>query len=176
MQEILKIKRATVLSLLDRVKHLDGDIVELGVFRGDTLKALAEACPEKKCYGFDTFEGMPKESWNATDGHKPGDFSETSLAEVQRVMPANVRLVRGRFPDSAEVIEPSVCFAHADFDLEKSMSDAIAWLFPRMVLGGMIVFDDWNKKKMPGVDNAIRQAGLEVTQAGKHQAYWINNV
>lgn len=176
MSEVLRLKRRTLLSRLDTVKHLDGSIVEMGVFLGKTLRALAEHCPEKQCYGFDTFEGMPVESWKATDGHKPGDFNEADYEKVAQLMPENVTLCRGIFPESAKGIDPRVCFAHADFDLEKSMVDAIAWLMPRMVPGGMIVFDDWNKKTMPGVDNAIKAAGLKVTQAGKHQAYWTNDV
>lgn len=166
-------KRDALLSLLGRVRHLDGCIVELGVFRGQTLHALAEACPQKQCYGFDTFEGMPAEKCLPTDGHTAGEFCETDFAAVAAAMPPNVVLRMGVFPHTAEGLDVRVCFAHADFDLERSMSDAIAWLVPRMVPGGIVVFDDWNKKKMPGVDKAIARAGLKVTMATKHQGYWV---
>ena len=70
-------KLATLLRLAESVRAVAGCIVELGVYQGGALKALAGEFPEKRCYGFDTFEGMPKESWREIDFHKPGEFGNT---------------------------------------------------------------------------------------------------
>lgn len=147
-------------------------MVELGVYQGGTLKALAEAVPEKTCYGFDTFEGQPAASWCEDDVHRPGEFGDTSLETVRAAMPANVVLVPGWFPESAVGSGPRICFAHVDFDLERSTRDAITWLFPRMVRGGIVVFDDWGWKNCPGVAKAITSAGLNVVRSDVHQCYW----
>ena len=73
-------KLSTLLQLAETVRTLAGCIVELGVYQGGALKALAGDFPEKRCYGFDTFAGMPKESWREIDFHKPGEFGNTTLA------------------------------------------------------------------------------------------------
>jgi O-methyltransferase len=164
---------ASLLKLLARARPLEGVVVELGVYQGGALKAMAEAVPEKTCYGFDTFSGQPAASWREGDVHRPGEFADTSLETVRAAMPANVVLVPGWFPQSAVGTGPRICFAHVDMDLEQSTADAIAWLLPRMVPGGLVVFDDWGWRNCPGVVKAIARAGLPVVRSNVHQCYWI---
>ena len=165
-------KLATLLRLAESVRAVAGCIVELGVYQGGALKALAGEFSEKRCYGFDTFEGMPKESWREIDFHRPGEFGDTSLAAVKAAMPANVELIAGLFPGSAEAFDKRISFAHVDMDLEKSTEDAIDWLRPRMVSGGVVVFDDYRWQNCPGVAKAIEAAGLHVLECGSLQCYW----
>jgi O-methyltransferase len=139
-----------------RARRLEGVVVELGVFQGGALKAMAEAVPEKVCYGFDTFTGQPEASWREDDYHLPG----------------HVTLGPGWFPQSADGFDLPIAFAHVDFDLQKSTEDAIAWLEPRMTKGGIVVFDDWGWKNCPGVAKAINGAGLPVVRSNVHQCYW----
>jgi hypothetical protein len=166
-------KLSTLLQLAETVRTLAGCIVELGVYQGGALKALAGDFPEKRCYGFDTFAGMPKESWREIDFHKPGEFGNTTLATVQAAMPANVSLIAGLFPRSGQSFDENISFAHVDMDLEKSTADAIVWLRPRMVSGGVVVFDDYHWQNCPGVAKAIEAAGLRVLECGSLQCYWI---
>ncbi len=166
-------KLSTLLQLAESVRNLAGCIVELGVYQGGALKALAGDNPGKSCYGFDTFAGMPKESWREIDFHKPGEFGNTTLATVQAAMPANVELIAGLFPQSAEAFDKRISFAHVDMDLEKSTADAIDWLRPRMVSGGVVVFDDYHWQNCPGVAKAIEAADLPVLECGSLQCYWI---
>jgi len=156
-----------------RAQSLDGVVVELGVYQGGALKAMAEAVPAKACFGFDTFRGQPAASWRDGDVHRPGEFADTSFEAVRASMPSNVALVPGWFPDSGADFNQVICFAHVDFDLEQSTEDAIAWLEPRMVQGGIVVFDDWGWKNCPGVAKAITRAELKVVRSATHQCYWI---
>ena len=166
-------KLDSLLSLLETVKHLDGCVAELGVYKGGTLKAMAEAVPEKTCYGFDTWKGLPAESWQEGEGMNPGSLADVSFENVVKMLPANCKLVRGLFPQSAEGIDEQFCFAHADLDYEISTEDAIAWLKPRMVSGGVIVFDDYREIGFPGIERAINAAGLKVVESVRYQCYWI---
>jgi len=163
----------SLLNLLLRTRTLDGVVVELGVFQGGALKTMAELVPDKTFYGFDTFEGQPAASWRAIDFHQPGEFGDTSFEAVRAVMPSNVELVQGYFPVSAGGFEHPICFAHVDMDLEKSTEDAIEWLRPRMVPGGIMVFDDWGWKNCPGVARAISRAALPVVRSEVHQCYYV---
>jgi len=166
-------KSASLLRLLAGVRELPGCVVELGVFEGATLQALAKACPEKPCYGIDTFSGLPAAAWREGEIHKPGDFA-AQLEDVRAQMPSNVLLIPGLFPQSVVELNPDLdfCFAHVDFDFERSTEDAITWLGTRMVPGGLMVFDDWRWANCPGVERAIRRAGLTVVESAPCQCYW----
>ena len=165
-------KLTSLLALLETVRHLDGAIAEMGVFQGGSLKAMADAVPGKTCFGFDTFTGHPAASWQEGDFHQPGEFGDTTYDDVLAAMPANVVLKRGLFPSTAKKIDAQFCFAHVDFDLERSTDDAIKWLMPRMVSGGLIVFDDYKWRNCEGVLRAIERAGLAVVESTVHQCYW----
>ena len=49
------------LKLCDRFRHIEGSIVECGVWRGGMISAIAELLGNcRKYYLFDSFEGLPK--------------------------------------------------------------------------------------------------------------------
>ncbi|MFA7278911.1 MAG: TylF/MycF/NovP-related O-methyltransferase [Sterolibacterium sp.] len=163
----------SLLTLLNGVKHLDGAVAELGVYRGGTLKAMAESAPEKTCYGFDTWEGLPADRWTEGDNPAPGALADVSFSAVSKAMPDNCRLVQGIFPQSAAGIDAKFCLVHLDFDYFQSTVDAIEWLRPRMVSGGIIVFDDWHEITTPGIAKAIKKAKLTVVESAPNQCYWV---
>lgn len=163
----------SLLSLLAKVRGLDGCVAELGVYKGGTLKAMAEAVPEKTCYGFDTWEGMPAARWVEGDNPAPGALADVSFSAVSRAMPDNCKLVQGVFPQSAVGIDAQFCLVHLDFDYFQSTVDAIEWLKPRMVSGGIIVFDDWHEITTPGIAKAIKKARLTIVESAPNQCYWI---
>lgn len=165
-------KLDALLALLASVRALSGSVVELGVYQGGSLAAMAAAAPERQVYGFDTFKGLPTERWADTDPHKPGEFGDVDMEATAAAMPGNVRLVAGLFPESAVEPEGGICLAHVDMDFERSTADAIAWLRPRMVSGGVVVFDDYRWKNCPGVEVAIAAACLPVVESAPFQAYW----
>lgn len=170
MKTLIKgFKLDSLLSELARAPA--GDVVEFGVYKGGALEAMAKAAPQRQMFGFDTFDGMPAALWREGEPHGVGDFGDTSFEAVQAGMPENVTLVRGMFPDSASGIEPCVALAHVDFDWYESTKAAIEWLLPRMVAGGVIVFDDWEWKHCPGVKQAIDEAGLTVTARHNQAIY-----
>ena len=165
-------KLAALLQLLDQSpKH--GVAVEFGVYRGGTMLDMATMQAWRVFYGFDTFEGLPAEAWQAGEIHGVGDMRDTDLNEVLSGMPQNVTLVPGLFPESAEHYDLPVAFAHVDFDFEISTADAIEWLKPRLVDGAVVVFDDYDWPHCPGVRRAIEAAGLKVKRSAEFQAYWI---
>lgn len=154
------------------IKDIPGELIELGVYKGGTLKEMAKRFPDRTCYGLDTFTGLPKASWKKGEKHKVGEF-KVDFDTVVSEMPKNVILIPGLFPESAASIPESVrfSFAHVDMDYEKSTDDAINWLIPRMSEGGVIVFDDWHWKDCPGVTKAIQDSALRVKEITKHQCY-----
>lgn len=155
----------TLIQQLGEVLWLDGDVIECGVWRGGSAKLLhdiiRERAPEKCLHLFDSFEGMAKTD-AALDSHEAGDFRDTSLEHVKDfVVGSNqsddgVRFHKGWIPDSFAGLEDlRPCFVHIDLDLHQSIQDALAFVYPRMVSRGVIVFDDYGFASCAGARRAV---------------------
>ena len=116
--------------------------------------------------------------WSAGEIHQPGDFADTSFEAVSAYVAQcpNVGLVQGEFPASARGLECArFAFVHLDFDFYESTRAALDWLIPRMSPGGVIVFDDYEWHRCPGVKRAIDECALVVERTVPYQAVWVNN-
>jgi O-methyltransferase len=154
-------------------------IAEAGVYKGGSLKYLAQNFPNSPIIvGFDTFEGLPIEQWNENEIHNPKDFNDTSVGLVSKfINDTRVELIKGLFPESSqntmfESIQYS--FVHVDFDFYEGIKAAIDFFYPRLVDGGIMVFDDYDWPNCPGVKRALDESGIpyQPTNA-KFQAYLI---
>lgn len=142
-------------------KHLsllpipEGDVVELGVYKGGSAMLLAEIFPHKRIYLYDTFSGMPFTVFEEI--HKEGDFSDTSLLSVKESLKdyTNLVFVPGFFPDTAKDYDGKVAVAFCDGDYYQSTKDFIDFYWPKLSKGGIMVFDDYNWVNCPGVKQAI---------------------
>jgi hypothetical protein len=128
-----------------RAKNLNGSCAEFGVYKGGSAKLIhSQIASSVKLYLFDTFEGMPEHE--SIDVYHKGDFSDTSLAHVQRFLgdSPNIIYKQGYFPDTAKGLETEkFAFVHIDCDQYKSILDACNFFYPKMVYGGIIVIDDY---------------------------------
>ena len=110
-----------------QVRDLQGDAVEVGVYRGGTAKLLGRALEGagKTLHLFDTFAGMPPTDRDK-DLHKEKDFSDSSLELVQANLRGieGVRFHAGVFPETAKGIgDLTLALAHIDVDIHKSIWD-----------------------------------------------------
>lgn len=148
-------------SLARQCANLSGDFVECGVYRGGTAKLLArviDAYGGKGClHLFDTFEGMPATD-QTLDKHDAGDFSDTSLHDVQEFVGAAPFVIwhKGRIPETFDGsgIE-NVTLLHVDLDIRQSVFDALEALYDKLVAGGIIVFDDYGFHSCYGARVAV---------------------
>jgi len=53
--------------------------------------------------------------------------------------------------------ELKVSFAHIDLDLYQGVFDTLAFVYPRMPAGGVIVFDDYGFASCPGARRAVEE-------------------
>lgn len=135
---------------------LAGDIAEVGVYRGGTSLLLAAANPAKTVHSFDTFAGIPNASPEAGDRHHNGDFGEVHVRRtVRRLRAAGIKVHRGCFPDTARGMKGPFCFAHFDGDTYRSCKDFLSFFWPKMAVGGVMLFDDWRWHRCPGVEKAV---------------------
>jgi O-methyltransferase len=162
-------------SLVAQVAKLPaGAIVEVGVWRGGSGGLIADKA--RRCgirdtvYLCDTFSGVVKAG--ALDPHyQGGEHADTSQSTVEDLVAAklqldNVRILRGVFPDETaqSVKEACIRLCHIDVDVYESARDVVDWVWPRMVIGGVFVFDDYGFDTCQGIrqyaDELRAQSGL----------------
>jgi len=151
--------------------HLPGVNAELGVFRGGSALMLADAAPGKTLRLFDTFAGLPSDDIPGGK-HVAGEFA-CGLAPVEALLWGySVEYQVGRFPESAVGLDEVYSCVHIDGDLYETTRDAAAYFWPRMVPGGVILWDDYEWPDTPGVAKALHEyfPAHQIEVSASHQA------
>lgn len=146
-----------IYSLARRAQEVLGSFAEVGAYRGGSARLIARAVPDRTLHVFDTFTGLPDTAEDECD-HRPGEFGDTSPEAVREYLKdcPNVRLYAGMFPATAAPIEDEkFAFVFVDTDIYRSVRDSIEFFFPRLVKGGIMLFDDYGWWKCPGVKRAV---------------------
>lgn len=153
--------------------QLDGARAECGVFQGFSALLACRAAALKQP-GFsaadfhliDSFEGfpqprpedfMPVRLADGSPGSAPafgaGDAS-ASFEQVRRALRdfPGVRFHRGFIPQV--LAETRWAYAHIDVDLHEPTLESLAYFYPRMVPGGIVVCDDYGSTLFPGARKA----------------------
>ena len=134
-----------------------GHAAEVGVYKGGTAYILARTLGNRTLHLFDTFTGMP-EADPSKDLHRKGDFADTTVEAVQgllREFGDRIQIHKGFFPDTAGDIHGSWSFVHVDADIYKSVLDCAAFFWPKLPVGGIMVFDDYGFPSCPGAKKAV---------------------
>lgn len=160
--------------------HVPGAAAELGVYRGGSAHIIADCLPRRDLHLFDTFAGLPNEAHTAGDVLEPGTFWATSQEHVlARLHGHNAILHCGLFPDSAAGLEDlRFALVHIDADYHQSTRDGLQWFWPRMVVGGLVVVDDFEFPDTPGTTRAVREfmrdeTGWAFGRAATHQIVFV---
>ncbi len=168
--------------LFRMIREVPGSVAECGVFRGETLllwaKFLEIFCmgDRSRCvYGFDHFQGLrnlrPEDGpENAAMHDGAYDASEDydqlmaliELFDADRFAPRKPRIqlvdgdARETLPRWAEA-NPGVRLSvlHLDFDLYEPTRAALEVLYPRVVPGGLVIFDEFGFENFPGETQAV---------------------
>ncbi len=139
-----------------------GDLAECGVFRGASAylmaKALASSRDKRELHLFDSFAGLS--SPESVDGThwRAGDMSCRAEMVAANLEPftGRVRLYPGWVPTRFnEVVTKRFALVHLDVDLYQPTADALAFFYPRMVRGGVIICDDYGFDTCPGARKAV---------------------
>ncbi len=117
----------------------EGMILEFGVGEGTSLGWLQEELPERRVVGFDSFEGLP-EDWRS--GFPQGFFGHVNPEDFD-----GRELCIGWFEDTIPAFfaanDDPIALLHVDCDLYSSTVTVLEACMPRMVDGGVIVFDEF---------------------------------
>lgn len=160
-----------LLTLLDAVRSLDGDVAECGVYRGSTLIAmgiyLSQSGSARQIYGFDSFQGLGEEvkldlalGSGGDDNIRPDGFSDTNLELVSGKKElfhlSNVSLIKGFFNESLNRFpERRFAFVHLDCDMYASYMQCLSYFYARIQPGGIVLLDEYNDPPWPGCNLAV---------------------
>lgn len=152
-----------------RLKHLEGSVAELGVYRGDFAHKINKCFKDKNLYLFDTFEGFWDKDLACGKDGKMGvtlgkkHFSNTSIKLVLDKMPYKKQCIikKGWFPQSAsddKVLEKErFCFVNLDADLYEPILAGLKFFYPKIVSGGVILIHEYFSAGYVGVREAVNE-------------------
>ncbi len=154
--------------LVQDLNSIEGDILEVGVWRGGTGAILSKASEKEKrtkVYLADTFTGVVK----ATEEdavYRGGEHSDTSEKIVndllKKVTATNFQILKGIFPDDFPNIDiQKLKLCHIDVDTYLSAKEIFDYAWPKLQVGGVIIFDDYGFWTCEGVTKYFNALELE---------------
>ncbi len=171
------------VELFTKTLEVPGDVAELGVFRGVGLLTWANLLESycigdrtKTVWGFDNWAGFTKldpqdgreiqDAGKVTGGFACGHWKQELEAAIaifdrDRFIPwkPRVRLVDGDIERIGEwaAANPGVrfSFVHFDCDLYAPTKAALEVLWPRLSVGGIVIFDEYGMHDWPGETQAV---------------------
>jgi O-methyltransferase len=148
-----------LVALLESTDKLDGDIVEVGVYKGGSARAIVDNAGQSKVFLFDTFTGMPNHDPTLDGKWGVGSFSDTSAAAVVDMFAGDKRVsvYPGVFPaETGHVLAGRrLRFVHLDVDNYESYAACLDFLYEQVISGGLLVFDDYGEDCCPGAKAAV---------------------
>ena len=145
---------------LAQVGDVPGDILEVGVWRGGTGTLMAERARrlglDADVILADTFRGVvgagEEDPW-----YRGGEHADTSVSVVEALVKrfdgVRVEIAEGMFPDDTgdALAARSLRLVHIDVDVYTSARATLEWAWPRLGVGGLVIFDDYGFYECEGV-------------------------
>lgn len=146
--EIFEYEAINLYRAAASIRHVDGDLAEVGCFEGASAKLIHLACPSKELHLFDTFFGLPESSRDEDGDRVPGRFA-ASMEGVRTYFSdcPKVCLHRGIFPTESgkEVQDRRFAFVHLDCDLAEFIAKSLEFFYPRMTTGALLICHDFQR-------------------------------
>jgi len=173
---------------------IDGDIVECGVGEGKTFLFLAfltnKEGTKRNLWGFDSFEGFPEPTIedNSFRDPKKGQLKKSTVKTVKDRLEREgidedfrknrTHIIKGFFDKSLDLYKGNrIALLHLDVDLYQSYKCTLEKLFPRIVKGGIVLFDEYNSQKFPGATKAINEyfspKGIKILRDELSDKYYV---
>jgi O-methyltransferase len=153
--------------------------IEIGVWRGGTAaliaKKLSILSSQATLYLADTFSGVVKATEKDASYHG-GEHADTSVEVVTKLLSGKydkIKILQGIFPEETSQYvdnQHKFVFCHIDVDVYQSAKDIVDWIWDKLVVGGIIVFDDYGFPTCTGVTKYVNE------QDGKPDRLIIYNI
>lgn len=170
--------------LYRQIINIPGDVVELGVYRGASLMSWANFMEirnmgdrHRKIIGFDNFkgfgtledkDGIENPNFGKISGGFNSDGFEDQIRDAIRIFDADrfipykprIELVKGNIEETIpryvqENPGTRIALLHFDADLYRPTIVALEYLWPLVVAGGIIAFDEYAIPPWEGESRAV---------------------
>ena len=142
---LLDLEAYAIYDTARRTAKVPGDIAEVGVYKGGSARLICQVKGERNLHLFDTFAGLPRCSeWDPD--FQEGGFA-SSFDQVSRYLARfpGVHFHQGMFPETTAGLDHlRFSFVHLDVDLYQSTKDGLAWFYPRLNRGGILISHDYS--------------------------------
>ncbi len=146
-----------------------GAILEVGAWRGGSGALIAQKAKlcgiEESVYLCDTFAGVVKAGEKDLT-YNGGEHNDASAEKVRDLLLQleldQAKVLRGIFPEETDsaIEEAEFRLCHIDVDVYQSAKDVLDWVWPRLLLGGMVIFDDYGFEGCNGVTQLVNEQCL----------------
>lgn len=188
-----------LIDLLTDTLTLEGDVIECGVYRGGSIFKIARAmeaqAARKTIYALDSFEGFPEDRVGKADStlfrparklrskFRLADDVPERINRFADLYGVSLEVVKGFFDETLPTLESqNFCFIHLDVDLYDSYRECLEFLYPRLVPGGIVVFDDYGSPKWPGAKLAVdeffsdRNEQVRIARGASKAAWYVKKI
>jgi hypothetical protein len=142
--------------LVRLISGVPGDTAECGVYMGAASSRICAA--GRTHHLFDSFEGLSLPGpfdgghWKGGDLRGPEDQVRANLEPFLDQLVFHKGWIPDRF---ADVDRTRFAFVHIDVDLDQPTLDSIAFFYPRIAAGGILLCDDYGMTTCPGATRAV---------------------
>jgi len=150
----------TLLWAAKNAEKLDGDFVEcgagFGLFASAIFSYLNFENLSKNYYLIDTFEGLSEKYSTQEELKRTGNYYTKNNPWHEEMIERfsgfeNAKIIKGAIPDILSSVDiEKVSFLSIDMNTVTPEADALEFFWPKLVSGGIIVFDDYG---FPGHEN-----------------------
>jgi predicted O-methyltransferase YrrM len=159
-------RKFVLYSIAKSIVHIQGDIVECGVYMGESsfLMLKANEHTNKNFYGFDSFEGLSEPEENdIINNEYTFKWKKNDLSVSENIAFNNLKLFENRFelykgwiPEKFHKVEnKNFSMIHIDVDLYQPTLDSIEFFWDKLNVGGVLVCDDYGFETCPGAKKAM---------------------
>lgn len=155
---------------LSQLSNPEGNIIEIGAYKGGTSIHLSNANPRRKiiiCDSFgDSFQDFKPELDSNFTLEQFKDNKNCTFETILKNNGRNYQIIRGFFPGSVTSlsdIQP-ISFCHLDVDIYSATIDSLSFLEENncFLKKSLILADDYNRKAI-GVNKAITEFTAKYT-------------
>lgn len=153
-------------TLVEQAAKVGGAFLEVGVWRGGSgaiIARRAEVCGcDSPVFLCDTFRGVVKAANHDAD-YRGGEHADTSPEQVQAFLDDlglnRTVLLPGVFPDETgdRISDQRFALCHIDVDTYQSAADVLNWVWPRLNVGGVVVYDDYGFAVCGGIARHVEE-------------------
>jgi O-methyltransferase len=189
VREFTMTSKESMKALYDAVNYVSkhqikGDIVECGVWRGGSsmlgaLTLLSNNDQDRNLYLYDTFEGMnaPTESDISVNGEPASetwqgkfkcfaDYNDVKSNMTKTNYPIDkIKLIKGMVEDTIpNIIPEKISILRLDTDWYESTYHELVNLYPKLVIGGILIIDDYGfwKGSRKAVDQYFEENNIPI--------------